>query len=155
MPPDESGQHPKSIRCESCGARYEDDDRLQGKEVECGECGQRFVVPVKRRYPGGKRDPLLDQVAKVQNPLPSGDFEASAKQQELRARFIQNESSSAKRSIAGAIAVIMIIITALILLPLLGRQIGVDLNLFYWVIWYPLQIVLSFFLSLGGVNFAG
>lgn len=47
---------------------------------------------------------------------------------------------------------LFIIIGAAFLLPMLGDRIGVDLNVFYWLIWRPVEILLPFFLSLGGLG---
>jgi hypothetical protein len=47
---------------------------------------------------------------------------------------------------------LLIVIGGLFLLPMLGDAIGVDLNVFYWLIWRPVQMMLPFFWSLGGVG---
>ncbi len=46
---------------------------------------------------------------------------------------------------------LFIIIGAIFLLPLLGDQIGVDLDLFKWLIWRPIQWLLPHFVALGGL----
>ncbi|MFQ6017728.1 MAG: site-2 protease family protein [Kiloniellaceae bacterium] len=47
---------------------------------------------------------------------------------------------------------LFILIGAIFLVPLLGDQLGVDLNIFYWVIWRPLQWMLPFFSEIGGIG---
>jgi Zn-dependent protease len=47
---------------------------------------------------------------------------------------------------------LFIIIGGVFLLPLLGDAIGIDLNVFYWLIWRPVQMLLPFFWTLGGVG---
>ncbi len=46
----------------------------------------------------------------------------------------------------------MIIIGALFLLPMLGRSLGIDLDLFRWLIWVPISWVWPFFAALSGTN---
>ncbi len=45
-----------------------------------------------------------------------------------------------------------ILIGLIFLLPMLGRQIGYDLNLFYWLIAKPVNWLLPFFAALAGVS---
>ncbi|HEX9789970.1 MAG TPA: site-2 protease family protein [Kiloniellales bacterium] len=45
---------------------------------------------------------------------------------------------------------LFIVIGGLFLLPMLGDWIGIDLNVFYWLIWRPVQMMLPFFWALGG-----
>jgi Zn-dependent protease len=45
---------------------------------------------------------------------------------------------------------LFIIIGLIFIVPMLGRQIGLDLNVFYWVIWRPIGWLLPFFESLAG-----
>jgi len=47
---------------------------------------------------------------------------------------------------------LFIVIGGLFLLPMVGDWIGVDLNVFYWLIWRPVQMILPFFWSLGGIG---
>jgi Zn-dependent protease len=47
---------------------------------------------------------------------------------------------------------LLIIIGLVFIVPMLGRQIGVDLNVFYWVIWRPVEWMLPFFWALGGIG---
>ncbi len=46
----------------------------------------------------------------------------------------------------------MIIIGALFLLPMLGRSLGIDLDLFRWLIWAPISWVWPFFAALSGTQ---
>ena len=45
---------------------------------------------------------------------------------------------------------LLILIAGIFLLPMLGRQIGVDLDLFYWLIWHPVTWLFPFFNALSG-----
>lgn len=47
---------------------------------------------------------------------------------------------------------LLIVIGGVFLLPMLGDAIGVDLNVFYWLIWRPVQMMLPFFWALGGIG---
>ncbi len=47
---------------------------------------------------------------------------------------------------------LLILIGGLFLLPLLGREIGVDLDLFHWVIWVPVSWLLPIFAALAGLE---
>ncbi len=44
----------------------------------------------------------------------------------------------------------LIIIGVIFLLPMLGREIGLDLNVFYWIVWIPVEWLLAFFETLAG-----
>ncbi len=46
----------------------------------------------------------------------------------------------------------LILIGLIFLLPMLGRQLGIDLNLFYWLIAKPVNWLLPFFGALAGVG---
>jgi Zn-dependent protease len=46
---------------------------------------------------------------------------------------------------------LFIVIGAIVLLPMLGEQIGVDLNVFEWLVLRPIEWLLPFFWALGGV----
>ena len=45
----------------------------------------------------------------------------------------------------------LILLGIVYLLPMLGRQIGTDLNVFQWIVALPLQWLTPFFLSLAGI----
>ena len=45
-----------------------------------------------------------------------------------------------------------ILIGVIFLLPMLGRQVGLDLNVFTWLIWTPVQAMLPFFATLAGLG---
>ena len=47
---------------------------------------------------------------------------------------------------------LLIVIGGVFLLPMLGDALGMDLNVFYWLIWRPVQTMLPFFWALGGVG---
>ena len=47
---------------------------------------------------------------------------------------------------------LFILIGALFLLPWLGGKLGVDLNVFYWLIWRPVEWLLPHFWALGGLG---
>lgn len=47
---------------------------------------------------------------------------------------------------------LLILIGGLFLLPMLGRQIGVDLDLFHWLIWVPVSLLWPIFAALAGLN---
>lgn len=46
---------------------------------------------------------------------------------------------------------LFIVIGLLFVVPFLGSRLGVDLNIFYWVIWRPVQWLLPYFWSLSGI----
>jgi Zn-dependent protease len=46
----------------------------------------------------------------------------------------------------------LIVIAALLLLPLLGNQLGVDLDLFYWIVAIPAAVALDIILNLTGLR---
>lgn len=46
---------------------------------------------------------------------------------------------------------LFIVIGLLFVIPFLGGRLGVDLNIFYWVIWRPVQWLLPYFWSLSGI----
>lgn len=46
---------------------------------------------------------------------------------------------------------LFIVIGLLFVIPFLGGRLGVDLNIFYWVIWHPVQWLLPYFWSLSGI----
>ena len=47
---------------------------------------------------------------------------------------------------------LLIVIAAIFLLPMLGDQIGIDLNVFEWLILRPIEWLLPFFWTLGGMG---
>ena len=47
---------------------------------------------------------------------------------------------------------LLIIIGVVFILPLIGRQLGVDLNLFSWLVGTPVLWLLSFFAAIAGLN---
>ena len=50
---------------------------------------------------------------------------------------------------------IWILLAVIFILPYIGRKLGADLNLFQWLVWQPVQWLLSLFLQLGGLSQAG
>ncbi len=46
----------------------------------------------------------------------------------------------------------LIIIGVIFLLPMLGRQVGIDLNVFYWIIGVPVEWLAGFFVTLAGLS---
>ena len=46
---------------------------------------------------------------------------------------------------------LFIVIGAIVLLPMLGERLGVDLNVFEWLVLRPIEWLLPFFWALGGV----
>jgi Zn-dependent protease len=50
---------------------------------------------------------------------------------------------------------IVVLIGALFLLPYLSRLMGVEVNVFHWLIWKPVSWLLPFFTELGGVTIRG
>lgn len=47
---------------------------------------------------------------------------------------------------------LLILIGGLFLVPMLGRQIGLDLDLFHWLIWVPVSWLLPLFAALAGLE---
>ncbi len=47
---------------------------------------------------------------------------------------------------------LLILIGGLFLLPILGRQIGLDLDLFHWLIWLPVSLLWPIFAALAGIE---
>ena len=47
---------------------------------------------------------------------------------------------------------LLILIAALFLVPMLGRQIGVNIDLFHWLIWVPVSWLLPLFAGLAGLE---
>ena len=46
----------------------------------------------------------------------------------------------------------VILIGLIFVLPLLGRQVGLDLNVFVWLVWTPVEAMLPFFATLAGLR---
>ena len=46
----------------------------------------------------------------------------------------------------------LILIGLIFILPMIGRQIGYDLNLFYWLVWTPVLWLMPIFSALAGVS---
>ena len=47
---------------------------------------------------------------------------------------------------------LFIVIGGVLLLPMLGDQLGIDLNVFDWLVWRPVQMLLPAFWALGGIG---
>jgi hypothetical protein len=47
---------------------------------------------------------------------------------------------------------LFIVIGGVLILPMLGDQLGIDLNVFYWLVWRPVQTLLPIFWALGGIG---
>jgi len=46
----------------------------------------------------------------------------------------------------------LILIGVIFILPMAGDQLGIDLNIFYWVVWTPVTWLLPFFKLVAGVG---
>lgn len=46
----------------------------------------------------------------------------------------------------------LILIGIVFILPLAGNQLGIDLNIFYWVVWTPVSWLLPFFREVAGIG---
>ena len=46
----------------------------------------------------------------------------------------------------------LILIGIIFLLPLIGNRLGVDLNVFTWIVWTPVEMLLPFFRGLAGIG---
>lgn len=46
----------------------------------------------------------------------------------------------------------LILIGVIFILPMIGAQLGIDLNIFYWLVWTPVSWLLPIFLGLGGIH---
>jgi len=109
------------IRCPACGQRFNVEQDLRGRVVECGECDERFeitesvIVKGRKFYPGERRDPLLDHVYRVDRPIPPvNDFEMTHAYA-AQATPSVDEANSPLRVIMGLAGIFGVIITALIL----------------------------------------
>jgi hypothetical protein len=47
---------------------------------------------------------------------------------------------------------LLILIGGLFLLPMLGRQIGLNLDVFHWLIWVPVSWLLPIFAAMAGLE---
>ena len=47
---------------------------------------------------------------------------------------------------------LLIIIGVIFLLPMLGRELGLDLNVLHWIVGVPIEFLLPFFMDLAGVG---
>ena len=110
-----------SIRCPACGQRFNVEQDLRGRVVECGECDERFeitesiIVKGRKFYPGEHRDPLLDHVFRVDRPIPPVNDLAMTQAYAAQATPTVDEPNSPLRVIMGLAGVFGMIITALIL----------------------------------------
>jgi hypothetical protein len=114
-------QDPESlqIRCPSCGQKFKVGRELQGRMVECGACETQFrvneetILRSKRFYPGEHRDRLQGFGRRpMENPAPLGVQPAQYRPDPPPASF---EPPSPQRTIAGLVAVVMMISIALLL----------------------------------------
>jgi len=109
------------IRCPSCGQRFNVEEGLRGKMVECGECDHQFEIqdPVilkgKKFYPGEKRDPLLAQISRVDKPLPKINDPEVPESFASQTNPVVIEPVSPQRIVMGAMAVFAILVTGLFL----------------------------------------
>lgn len=122
MPPANSHDDALLIRCPSCGQRFNIGDELRGKMVECGECDHQFeiqdevILRGKKFYPGEKKSPFLDQVARVEKPLPkvSDPTVPSSFVSQTVPKVV--EPVPPQRIIVGALALFAMVVTALFLI---------------------------------------
>lgn len=117
-------QDPESlqIRCPSCGQKFKVGHDLKGRLVECGACETQFrvndetILRAKKFYPGEHRDPRLhgfgrrpmETSAPVDIPIPRAHYHAEPQP-------VSFEPPGAQRTIAGVVAVVMMISIALLL----------------------------------------
>ncbi len=111
-----------NIRCPSCRQRFEVDENLMDRMVECGGCDTRFrinddvIVRTKKFYPGEGKDPKLNRFQRV--PL-SGAETPDGFQTAHYAEFKHPEQlgpASPQRVIAGVLGVALMIFTAFLFL---------------------------------------
>ncbi len=50
---------------------------------------------------------------------------------------------------------LLILVGVIFLLPYVGRRLGYDLEVFHWVVWMPVQFLMTFFLRLAGLDLEG
>ncbi len=120
MPPDSPDQQ-LLIRCPSCGQRFNVAESLKGRLVECGECDTQFqvsdevIVRGRKFYPGERKDPLLQQVHRVDQSLPRASDRVVAPMPVHQATPDIAAGFSPLRVIMGLAGAFSIIITALVL----------------------------------------
>lgn len=117
----ESNHENLNIRCPACRQRFNVDEALMDKMVECGGCDTRFrindevIVRVKKFYPGERGGPGLNRFQRV--PLSAAVPEGM---QTMRyAEFNHPERlgpASPARVIAGACGVALMVLVALLLI---------------------------------------
>lgn len=107
------------IRCPSCGQRFKVGTDLRDRTVECGACEHRFrinddvVVRTKKFYPGERgTTPSRYNRVPIAAPPPEGMQTVHYAE---RADFSAFEPTSPLRLIAGAGAVVLVILMALLL----------------------------------------
>jgi hypothetical protein len=115
-------QDPESlqIRCPSCGQKFKVGHDLQGRMVECGTCETQFrvndetILRAKKFYPGEHRDPRLHGFGR--RPMEaSGPVHIPTTQYHPEPHAVAFEPPGAQRTIAGVVAVVMMISIALLL----------------------------------------
>ena len=115
-------QDPESlqIRCPSCGQKFKVGHELQGRMVECGACETQFrvnddtILRAKKFYPGEHRDPRLHGFGR--RPMEtSGPVNVPMAHYRPEPQPVSFEPPTAQRTIAGIVAVLMMIIVALLL----------------------------------------
>lgn len=106
------------IRCPSCGQRFNVDEEYRGRLVECGECDHQFeindasILRGKKFYPGERKDSLLENVHRVDKPIPQvkdalHDFEYAS-----QSATSATEPTSPLRALLGVLGVFVMIVTA-------------------------------------------
>lgn len=120
------------IRCPSCGQRFNVDEQLRGKMVECGECDHQFeiqdavIIRGKKFYPGEKRDDFLNRISRVDKPLPSATDPGAPQDFISQTNPVVIEPISPQRIVMGVMAVFAMIVTAVILI--MGAKRGAALD---------------------------
>lgn len=115
-------QDPESlqIRCPACGQKFKVGRELQGRMVECGACEKQFrvndetILRVKKFYPGEHRDPRLHGFGR--RPMEtSGPVNIPTAHYHPEPQPVSFEPPGAQRTIAGVVAVVMMICIAMLL----------------------------------------
>lgn len=120
------------IRCPSCGQRFNIEEQLRGKMVECGECDHQFeiqdavIIRGKKFYPGEKRDDFLNRIHRVDKPLPSATDPDAPDDFVSQTNPVVMEPVSPQRIVMGIFAGFALIVTGLILV--LGAKRGAALD---------------------------
>jgi predicted Zn finger-like uncharacterized protein len=120
MPPANQDNSQLLIRCPSCGQRFRVGADLRDRTVECGACEHRFrindevVVRSKKFYPGERVDSLANRYHRVPiaAPIPEGLQLAQYADTADASAF---EPVSPQRLIAGAGAVVLVVLMAMLL----------------------------------------